>query len=153
MWRDPIEVVPSYYRMLLGRGAKIENYTDFADCTSDKWIQHVTGYLYDKSPTTMYFMEYRKLLADTHNEMNSMLDFMGWSVSEGNLDTAIKNSSIDEMKKQEETMILRDLRRPGISSINKNYRFIGNKFLFEGEGQGASIIENKCRGLVSILRA
>lgn len=157
LWRDPVEVMKSYYRMMVGRRHFSGTFLEFVKTDRygvHRWIEHVQSWLYySRISQRMYFMDYAKLKLDTATEIVKMLDSIGWAVDEDIVQKSVSLSSMKNMKGIESKWIQGDLRQFKNLIVESDHKFVGNsdKIPEDGLEQALEIIKQKSGCIKQIL--
>ena len=105
LYRNPTDVMVSYYNFMLEKGAKIP----FPSFVRSKrygipaWINHIDGWvLRNDRFTKLHLMTYEDLISEPQAVLDQWFNSIGISVSERILNEAIAASSMENMKASED---------------------------------------------------
>lgn len=124
--RDPRDVVISWFRFQKAKGYKQNFEQFFLDWLMGRiwptsWMLHVnswTGAGIEEYKIDTLVIKYEDLLQNPEDELVRMMKFIGRNISRDDLASAIKNASVDNMKKKEAKGLWS-------SAQSKNMQFIG----------------------------
>ena len=110
IYRDGRDVAVSFFHYLKNKGS-IEQETTFSDYLSYNflsakapnkgWGNHIVSALARKGNDNVLFIKYEDLIADTYNNLEKIVSFIGWSVESERLEFAITKTSLDKLKSKE----------------------------------------------------
>ncbi|MDB2334731.1 sulfotransferase domain-containing protein [Planktomarina temperata] len=129
LWRDPMQCLRSYYRMLVGLGEYDGSFSEFIahpDYGVEAWCSHVESWIFRSSmQQRMIFLEYEKLTDNSLSEILNLTSNLGWNVTEELVQVALDKSSMKNMTFHENQRFMSDPR--WAIRVSKSYRFVGNK--------------------------
>lgn len=103
--RDPLSVMTSYYKYLLGLKKIKCNFLDFVKSKEygvNKWIDHVNSWTKNiKNGQRLHIIKYEDLISNPQITLENLFNNLGIKISSGAISESIKLSSLTEMKKQE----------------------------------------------------
>jgi hypothetical protein len=137
IWRDPVDVLKSHYKMAVGMGDCTWSFCRFVKDSKTgaaNWERHVSGWLFKSSPVQrMYFVNYENLNDDPVKEVARVIRGIGWLIDDEVVKRAVEASSVSSMKEYEEERFELDTRRKRGISIKPQYRFVKGKFDFNDD--------------------
>jgi hypothetical protein len=101
--RDGRDVLTSYYHYINSRSSEPVSMLDLIRRGSSpygKWSNHVMSWSRGKCQHK-YIIRYEDLLEDTYTEVNNMLVFLNWNVTDDNIHDAIEQASFQNLKRLE----------------------------------------------------
>ena len=122
LMRHPVDVMVSYYNMMIHSGYK----ADFETFVKDEaygvmaWKKHIKSWMYKRNDAQrIHFLKYENLIENTAQEIRFLYKNLGVRLSDKILSKAIQNASLEDMMESEEHY----------RTYNKNYTmpFIGKK--------------------------
>lgn len=144
LWRDPKDVMKSYYRMMTGLGYYNGSYLDFVQNEKygiHAWIRHISHWINKSNMNQrIYFINYENLKKNTEEEIKKLLSSIGWDVKQESISDAIKKSDIKQMQLLEDIRFKNDIRWQADRIKSKEYRFVGNKIEIENEQESNKYI-------------
>jgi len=103
--RDPLSVMTSYYNYLSGLGKLNCSFFDFVRSKEygiDRWIDHVNSWTKSiKNGQRLHIVKYEELISNPQATLENLFNNVGIKISSDAIISAIKSSSLIEMKKQE----------------------------------------------------
>lgn len=131
LWRDPGDVLLSYYRMNVGLGIYKKSFSSFVKSQvfgALAWRRHVEGWLKRSYiGTRMHFVSYEDLLGNPGDQISAIAQSCGWSkVSMQSIQRSLEKSSFSEMKRIEEQSVSRDVRIASNLRVCPGYKFVGS---------------------------
>lgn len=155
LWRNPKNVMKSYFRMMKGLGYFNGSFLEFVKNDNygiKSWVEHVSKWLYESNMNQrMYFINYDDLRLDTEKEIKQLLKAVGWNVKAESLQYAITNSQKEYMKRLEDERFENDIRWK-MDRVAENYRFIENETEIENEKEAIIFIEKFSANLYNKLK-
>lgn len=127
--RNPKHVVTSYYTWYRNSNPSLKiSFDDFfikfinGSTWNGCWKAHSINWINGaiERPDRIHVLKYEELVADTYFELSKILKFLDLSFKEEEVKLAIKKSSIEHMKKDEE-------KYPNSIFDNAASRFVGNE--------------------------
>ncbi len=120
--RHPVDVMISYYNMMIHSGYKADFEAFVKDDTYGvvAWKKHINSWMYKRNDAQrIHFLKYENLVENTVQEIRFLYKNLGVQLSDKVLSKAIRNANLDNMMESEEHYRIH----------NKNYTmpFIGKK--------------------------
>ena len=131
LWRDPGDVLLSYYRMNVGLGVYKKSFSSFVKSRKFgalAWRRHVEGWL-KKSyiGTRMHFISYEDLVENPGVQISAIAKSCGWTkASIQSIQRSLDKSSFPEMKRIEAQSYSRDVRIASHLRVGPGYKFVGS---------------------------
>jgi len=153
LWRDPREVMKSYFRFLVTLGqfeGTFGNFVRHKKFGVPAWKQHVEGWLSEsRQRTRMIYISYGSLKRETEEAIVSLLSGLGVVAAREDIKAAIEMSSFSAMQLLEEQWIYGDTRKRNNTIFSQGYRFVGNRMPIEENED--SYIMGECAELIAAL--
>jgi hypothetical protein len=159
LYRNPQNVMMSYYRMWIGLNRFDDSYFNFVTNKKlgiDAWAAHVKGWLYQShNNQRMIFLSYEDLLKDTQVELTYLTERMGWILPTNTINLAVERSSKDRMMVMENDRSMNDLRRRYNINRKESYRFVGNETPISNTelADANGLIWEKAKDVINLLYA
>lgn len=146
--RHPLSVMKSYYRFLKDLNANPhESFDSF--CRSRKygiraWNAHVESWLGGRNVgQRLHLCRYEDLINDAHSEIMEINANFGWNISAAIIDQAVRDSSMQNMKKSEERYRSHNPRH--------SMHFVGGGGQFEVAESTVDYIQDEARVSLKLL--
>ena len=131
LWRDPFDVMRSYYTMSKGLHEFKGSFPSFVESKKYgifRWVEHVHGWLYNSSrQQKILFINYENMMNDPSAQLRCLMEVLGWTPNDEHLSAALAESEFKKMRQLEEYRNHYDLRFKDEIKQHRDYKFVGGK--------------------------